>query len=245
MTVFIGSLAILALFFSGVFWNLTFVSDGILGITGIIILWYTRETSQIRKAEQEIAKDSRESLLKSYRPSIGCSVFANKVIPYDTRIKLVNLSDIPVAVNLHCNLKVDGELIRDFLPAYEGKDYWNLQFREQKEGHFSVLDLYLKKDLISEEEMQNIKEAGKPEEIREQLYKSFVFESKTLGPGTPPEISMDIEIYCRNDKDEEAYYPPVHYRFDSSKMIWIPTVTNQKPYWDFGDKPDWIKSNAR
>lgn len=132
MTVFIGSLAILS-----------FVSEGILGITAIIVLWYTWETSQIRKAEREITEVSRASLLKMYRPAISCSVFSNKTKPYDTRIRLLNLSDIAVAVSLNCNLKVDGELIKEFSPAYEGKDYWNLQFREEKEGHFSVLDLYL------------------------------------------------------------------------------------------------------
>ena len=52
-------------------------------------------------------------------------------------------------MNLHCNLRVDGESVKDFSPAYEGKDYWNLQYREGKEGHFSVLDLYLKRGLIS------------------------------------------------------------------------------------------------
>ena len=245
MTVFIGSIAILALIFSRAFWNITFVSEGILGITAIIILWYTWETSQIRRAEREIAEVSRASLLKLYRPAIGCSVFTNKNKPYDTRIRLLNLSDIAVAVNLHCNLKVNGESIRDFSPAYEGKDYWNLQFREEKEGHFSVLDLYLKKGLISEEEIQKIKEAGKPEEIRKQFYDSFVFRPNMGVPFTPPEISMDLEIYCCNDKKQEAYYPPVHYKFDSFRMIWIPTLTNEKPYWDFEDKPDWIKSNVR
>jgi hypothetical protein len=51
MTVFIGSIAILALMFAGTFWKITFISEGILGITAIIILWYTWETSQIRKAD--------------------------------------------------------------------------------------------------------------------------------------------------------------------------------------------------
>ena len=89
MTVFIGSIAILALIFCGAFWNITVVSEGILGITAIIILWYTWETSQIRRAEREIAEVSRASLLRLYRPAIGCSVFTNKKKPYDTRIELV------------------------------------------------------------------------------------------------------------------------------------------------------------
>lgn len=244
MTVFIGSIAILALIFSGIFWNITFVSEGILGITAIIILWYTWETSQIRKAEREIAEVSRASLLKFYRPAAGCSVLTNKNKPFDTRISLLNLSDIAVAVKLHCNLTVDGESIKNFSPAYEGKDYWNLQFREEKEGHFSVLDLYFKRGLISKEEMQKIKEAGEPEDIRKQFYETFAFrhneDGPSIGSSIPYEITMDLEIYCRNDKEQEAYYPPVHYKFDSFRMIWIPTLTSEKPYWDFDEKPDWI-----
>ena len=249
MTVFIGSIAILALIFSGAFWNINFVSEGILGITAIIILWYTWETSQVRRAEQEIAEVSRASLLKLYRPAIGCSVFINEKKSYDTRISLLNLSDIAVAVNLHCNLKVNGEPVKDFSPAYEGKDYWNLQYREEKEGHFSVLDLYLKRGLISKDEIQKITEAGEPDEVRKQFHNTFAFRPNTdvlsTGPANPPEISMDLEIYCCNDKKQEAYYPPVHYKFDTFRMIWIPTLTNEKPYWDFEDKPDWIKSNVR
>lgn len=248
MMVFIGSIAILAVMFAGIFCMTTFISEGILGITALIILWYTWETSQIRKAEREIAEVNKASLLKSYHPAVGYSIFTSKNKPYDTRIHLVNLSDIGAAVKLNCNLKIEGKLIKDFSPAYEGKDYWNLQFREEKEGHFSVLELYLRNGLISEEEIQKVKDAGEPGEIRKQFNSTFAFRPKRDGldtaPSIPPEISMDLEIYCCNDKEQEAYYPPVHYKFDSFRMIWIPTVTNEKPYWDFKDKPDWIRPNG-
>ncbi len=248
MTVFIGSIAILALIFAGTFLKITFISEGILGITAIIILWYTWETAQIRKAEREIAEVNKALLSKSYHPAVGYSIFTCENRPYDTRIHLVNLSDIGAAVKLNCNLKIEGKPIKDFSSAYVGKDYWNLQYREEKEGHFSVLELYLRSGLISEEEIQKIKDAGGPEEIRKQFYSTFAFRPKEDGhdraPANPPEISMDFEIYCCNDKKQEAYYPPVHYKFDSFRMIWIPTVTNEKPYWNFEDKPDWIKSNV-
>jgi hypothetical protein len=244
-----GIIAILSLIILGTFWNIRFSSEGILGITTIVILWYTWETSQIRKAEVEISKDSRTSLIESYRPAVGHLIYTDKNIPYDTRIKLINLSDYAVAVNLHCNLKVDGEPIGDFSAAYEGKDYWNLQFKEEKEGHFSVLDMYLKQGLIEENEIQKIKEAGGPADIKRQFHKTFAFrnnnQSPSTAPSNPPEISMDVEIFACNDKRQEAYYPPVHYRFDSFRMAWIPTVTNTKPYWEFDRKPNWIKSNIR
>jgi hypothetical protein len=237
MIVFIGAIAILTLMFAGTFWKVTFISEGILGITAIVILWYTWETSQIRKAEREIAEVSKASLLKSYRPAVGHSIFTNENTPYDTRIGLVNLSDMGVAVKLRCNLKVDGEPIVDFAPAYEGTEFWNLQYKEEKEGHFNWLGLYLKKDLISKETINYIKEAGGPEEIRRKIHEYLTF---TFNMSEPPKISMDIEIYCFNDKNQTAYYPPVHYSFDPYRMIWIPTITNEKPYWEFKDKPDWI-----
>ena len=186
MTVFIGSVAILALMFTGTFWKITFISEGILGITAIIILWYTWETSQIRKSEQIIAEVNNASLLKLYHPAVGYSIFTSENMPYDTRIHLVNLSDIGSAVRLNCNLKIDGKPIKDFSPAYEGRDYWNLQFREEKEGHFSILELYLRSGLISEEEIQKIKDAGEPEAIRKQFYSTFAFEPKKDGPATAP-----------------------------------------------------------
>ena len=249
MAIFIGSIAIVALMFAGTIWEITFISEGILGITAIVILWYTWETSQIRKAEQEIAEVNKALLLKSYHPSVGHSIFTDKKVPYDTRIRLVNISEVGAAVQLNCNLKIDGEPIKDFSPAYEGKEYWNLQIREEKEGHFSILDLYLKSGLITVEEIEIIKMAGEPNEIKKQFQKTFVFRPNTEAPSTvppsPPEISMDLEIYCCNEKKYEAYYPPVHYKFDSFRMIWIPILTNKKPYWEFEEKPDWIKHSLR
>jgi len=207
---FIGSIAILVLMFAGILWKIAFISEGILGITATVILWYTWETSQIRKADQEIAEVSKASLLKSYHPAVGCLVFMNKDMPYDTRIRLMNLSDIGAAVKLNCNFKIDGEPIKNIPPDYEGKVYWNLQFRQEKEGHFSILDLYFWSGSISMNELKKIKDAGEPEEIRRRFYSTFAFEPSTnapsTAPSTPPEISMDIEIYCCNDKKQEAYF---------------------------------------
>ena len=68
MTAFIiGSIAILSLIFAGSFYEVTFISESILGITAIVILWYTWETSKIRKADQEIAgkRDADKKVRKS------------------------------------------------------------------------------------------------------------------------------------------------------------------------------------
>ena len=83
MAIFIGSIAIVALLLAGILLEFTFVSEGVQGIIAIVVLWYTWETAQIRKAEREIAEVSKASLLKSYRPAVGHSVYINEKLPYD------------------------------------------------------------------------------------------------------------------------------------------------------------------
>jgi hypothetical protein len=84
---------------------------------------------------------------------------------------------------------------------------------------------------MSEEKKQKIMAIHEHDKIRKELYDTF--------SSAPPEISMDLEIHCWNEKKQEAHYPPVHYKFDLGRMIWIPTLTNEKPYWEFEHKPDW------
>ncbi len=241
MIIFIGSIAIFSLLMTGILFEFTLISEGVQGIMAIVILWYTWETSQIRKAEREIAEVSKASLLKSYRAAVGHSVYTNKKQPYDTRFRVVNLSDLGVAVRIRCNLSIDGEPIVNYAPAYEGKKFWNLQYKEEKEGHLNWLGLYLHKQLISKDQLDKIKSAGGPKEIMSKIHDYLAF---TFNLGKPPKITMDVEIYCCNDKGQSTYYPPVHYKFDPFRIIWIPEITNDKPYWKYNDTPDWIKTMA-
>lgn len=179
-----------------------------------------------------------EGLQKSRRPVIGYCIYTNKEKPYDTRLRIENLSDYPVAVRLNCNFKLDGELINNFSLDYNGTKYWNLQYKEIKEGHFSWIDLYLIKGLITEEESKKIQE-GNDEWIIKQTHEYLMFE---FNLADPPKLTIDLEIYCSNDHGLTMYYPSTHYDYDSYKMVWIPTVTSNKPYWVCNIKPSWIKN---
>ncbi len=57
-------------------------------------------------------------------------------------------------------------------------------------------------------------------------------------------ISMDVEMVCTNKFKMSAYYPPIHYNFDYNRKVWIPTITSEKPYWEYDSKPSWIESSS-
>ena len=214
---------------------INFYSDGILALTALIILWYTFETAEIRKSEYTIAKINEENQMRLKSPSVFCTIYTNPNDPLDTRIKLSNLSNYPVAVKLNCNIKINEE-ITDFSPAYNGKHYWNLQFNEVKEGHFSWIDLFRSKDIISQDELDEVRKKtpsnrlGAAENLLNKLYNS-----------SPPKLSKDLEIYCLNEFKLNTYYPPMHYDYNFRRKVWIPILTSDKPYWEYNSKPDWIK----
>jgi len=141
----------------------------------------------------------------------------------------------PVAVKVRCNFKINGELLDNFSLDYDGTRYWNLQINQKKEGHFSWLDLHENKGLIPISEVKKIKAAtsnnGAEEIINE--YISMILGFKL------PNLTMDVELYCENNFDLEAYYPPIFYRYDYDKNEWIPTLTSDKPYWELESKPPW------
>ena len=95
----IVALIILILLIMGVYYNWNFLSDILLALTAIIILWYTLETFFIRNYNQDLLK-------KSQRPAIGYIIFINETQPIDTRFRIVNHSDYPVAVLIKCVFKI-------------------------------------------------------------------------------------------------------------------------------------------
>ncbi len=116
-------------------------SDLILAFTSLVVLWYTIETQRIRKANEKIAEATEEDQRLLRNPSAAIEIFINERDVLDTRVRLTNLSNYPVAVQLNCNLKVGDKLI-NFGSAYDGKQYWNLQLKEGKEGHFRFLEIF-------------------------------------------------------------------------------------------------------
>lgn len=215
--------------------DFNFYSDIILVITALIILWYTFETAEIRKSENIIAKTSEENLKRLKSPAVICTIFTNPDNSLDTRVRLSNQSDYPVAVKLNLNIKIADESV-NFSPAYNGEHYWNLQYKEANEGHFSWLDLFKKHNLISEDDYKDIKNSS----ITERISKSTSFLQRNF-ISNPPKITMDKEIFCENEMGLTAYYPPMHYDYDYTRKVWIPILTSEKPYWDYRPKTFSIK----
>lgn len=232
---FLGCLAILVIVGLGINYNWKHISDLVLGITATIILWYTWETSKIRTSNEIIAQANKETSEKNKKPIVGYRIYTNPDYSYDTRFQLINQSIYPVAVRVRCNFKIDGELLQHFSPDYDGTRYWNLQINEEKEGHFSWLDLHAEKELIPISEVKKVKAAASKNEAEEIIneYISMIRDFKL------PKLTMNVELYCENNFGFDAYYHPVFYRYDYYKNEWIPTLTSEKPIWEFESKPSW------
>jgi hypothetical protein len=130
---------------------------------------------------------------------------------------------------------MNGESLEGFSDDYDGVKYLNLQVNQQKGGHFSWLDLHEHKGLIPNSEVKKVKATTSKKEAEKIIneYISFVLDFEL------PKLTIDIELYCVNTFGFETYYPPVHYRYDYDKREWIPTLTSDKPYWEFRSKPSW------
>lgn len=206
-------------------------------LTALIVLWYTYETSEIRKAEHLIARASEESQKHQKRPVIGYSIYTHPDLKHQTRINISNASKYPLAARINCNFRLDGELIQDFSDAYNGRKFWNLQYQEAKEGHFSWLELHVKKGLLEEATLRNIQKMASHDEKNKETMEIIAF----FYNHNPPTLSMDLEIYCENDMGFQTYYPPVHYDYHYRHNVWVPILESDKPYWEFDKKPCWVE----
>jgi hypothetical protein len=197
-------------------------------LSAVIILWYTYETS-------EMAQASRENLKRQKRPSVVYEVYQHPQLKSQSRFKIANLSDYPLAARIKCNFKVNNRPV-DFSDAYNGKRYWNLQLNESKSGHFSWVELHEKVGLIREVDLKTYKSflhlEGK-NEFAMKLKNDFYSEKL-------PPLTMDVEIYCENQMGAYSYYPPSHYDYDYVRDTWVPILESDKPYWEFDLKPEWV-----
>ena len=109
------------------------------------------------KANEMIAEASYEASKRNKMPSVGYAVYTHPKRTYGTRFMLMNQSVYPVSVRVRCNFKIDGESLEGFSDDYDGVNYWNLQVNQQKEGHFSWLDLHEHKGLIPNSEVKKIR----------------------------------------------------------------------------------------
>jgi hypothetical protein len=220
-------ISIIFIFYLKIFCSFQYLSDTILALTAIIIFWYTLETYQIRKS-------SEEQTYKLKRPIVSFKLWTNEAQQFDTRLQLINQSDYPIAVRVKCNFKIDDENIDDVWPSYSGKEYWNLQYKEEKEGHFNILSIYQKSGKISSNKKDKIKSY-------KETYSRHKLSLIPVDLMTLPKLSLTLEIFSQNELGMFLYYPPVLYQYYFDKLTWIPTITSTEPFWKYDRKPIWAK----
>lgn len=211
-------------------------SDIILLVSATIVLWYTYETREIKKANIESMKILKEQLIKTQRPIVGHQI-SNEGNALDTQFKIKNQSDYPVAALVNLNIKLANEPVLEVWPCYSGLEFWNLQYQETMQGHFSIIKLFHLAGYLKDEEYEGWKNLDIAT-FREKI----VMLLPVVQPETRliPKLTMDIEVYCRNELGLEVFYPPMHYVFNFARAIWIPSLTALKPYWDYYKRPSWV-----
>jgi hypothetical protein len=230
--IILGFIVIVALFIWKVFFGFTWLTESILCITAFIVFWYTCETHLIRKANNEI-------LFKAQRPVVGYSFFTNDRNPLDTRFTISNLSDYRVAALVKCTFKSAGKTLENIWPGYKGNRYWNLQYRESKEGHFSLLSLYQLAGYFDQDQLEDLRSSSL-DDIRDKITNILIFKYNLQDP---PKLTMEVEVYCTNYLGQSTFYPTTIYRHDPFRMVWIPTLTDDKPYWKLDQEPKWVKES--
>lgn len=230
-----GIILIITLTVFKLFINIDFYSDTILAVTAIIILIYTYETSKIREANATIASANKELLRRDKSPFVGYKIYTNPDNNLDTRFLLKNNSNYPLSARTNCNIKINEEPLQNYSSAYNGKEYWNLQYGQAKEGHFSWLDLFKAHNLIDAVERKRIMDEHP--NTRQALVEGYFFRRFD---NKIPNLTMDVEIYCETELGLNSYYPPVHYDYDFKRKVWVPILTSPIPHWEYLKKPDWI-----
>ena len=114
-------------------------SPVIYGITGLIVLWYTRETSLMRREQEKFAAERST-------PRLAVFVEARKPKNVDPRqpenteflFVLENLTPIHARLLVHVRSRTPSGLISPAGGEYSAKVVWELQPKEKLQGHFPV-----------------------------------------------------------------------------------------------------------
>lgn len=212
------------------------ISDLILAITAVIIFSYTFETFKIREANEKIAKANYE-LLSQQRQPVVSFVFdekSQKIANFS--FHLINLSGSAVSVLVNLTIEIEGKIFEHHWPEYKGERYWNLQYQEEKTGGFDVIVLL---DQIGINKGDIIKE-NFIFDPRDQRIRDLENLFKKQGISFPTSLIFKIEIFSQNATGDFVYYPSSVYNYDLSQLKLKPQVTSDKPYWEYGKKPDWV-----
>jgi hypothetical protein len=234
-------LMILVFFGLEIHYGIKYLSEIILSITVVVIFWYTHETMGIRKSEEEIARNNNELLSTAKIPTVHFNVFHHTKKRFDTRFKVINSSKYPVSVRVKFIFRINGNIIDHNIKGYNGRLYWNLQQNEIKEGHFGLLQVISKTELFTEDEIAELKDLHSPDLLK----RTFSIMTMKYDFGTWPRLLLDVEVFCENEFKEKTYYPDSHFEYDFKRLIWIPTITSEIPYWEYENRPSWTCKQGR
>lgn len=182
----------------------------ILGFTLIALIFYAASTHEIADVDKRTYEEGKLPVV-----SLTISPKPNTQENYDTRVKLLNLSNYNLEAFVNLNLKVNGKPI-EHSPAYSGKQAWFLTAHQRINGHFHITDVLSKAGTnVGEMEANRFYSPGN---VKNQL-------------------SMCIEV-CYRGMTREVF-PPNTWPHESSKSKYKDSFTKilanpvQKWYFNF------------
>lgn len=217
------------LFIVALIYNFSFISETLLFLTALIIFWYTFETYKIRKYNQEL-------LYRSKQPIIGYALRLNPDNVFDVGFNLINQSDYQISCLVYFNIRIIDIKVENLWPAYSGKKYWNLQYKQMKYGHFSWLDLFSISGIYSTKEVIGMKKS-EAFDVSDYIIRTL---TNKFHLDKPPKININVEIFCFNKFKNIAYYPTSHYTLNIQRLLLIADLVSDKPYWKYDSIPDWV-----
>lgn len=204
-------------------------SDIVLLITALIILWYTFETSLIRKKEESV-------LSRKKQPIVGFTLNLNPSNIRDIQFHISNLSDYPVACLVKMNVKIGENLIPMIWPEYDGKKCWNIQYKESKQGHFDWIEFLKIPGILSTEHIRLLDNI--PKLPAQYLANQFLKYNESIKVHL--NIQIDLDVFSVNEFKYHSHYPVTRYEFDLSRCALIGTLCSDRPYFDYDTVPDWV-----
>lgn len=243
----------------------------IWGITAALVFLYMRETYKLRDIEQK-------RLTKENSPTINLQLVLHPEIKDELLFILINTSQERLSCLVNIKYKIefgDGNALidnkdMDFEP-YNGKQIWNLQYREKKQGHFRWSQLIENFDETIKLQIKDLERKHKISEkdIKEKnlVYRKFYddlirfeihylksyFKAKNINciPNNiiayefmkKFKIKFLIDLLSFNEDKVMIYYTTVTYNWKPFIGKLVPVLTSKKAYWDYERYPDWILKN--
>ncbi len=166
-SIVIGVLALSSVFPPPTFkinWSSATITNLILGITLIIILWYARNTQRMATIAEK--RWERDSMIRATY-NIKMATDKKSVL-----FAITNPSTLLVSALVNCNFKIYREPV-DYSDAYNGKDLWEIFPGQISQGHFEISTLLSKKGKTIEQMKSERTQANHEEQLTMELKIKF------------------------------------------------------------------------